>query len=82
MLAEKNQNKHSALNSSFNSLSKWHEPDIRLKPKFSLKILISRHFTQLSHNIKFVFDIESLYFCYHQQNMFVTEEKEIVPKEI
>ena len=25
----KNQNKHSMLNSSFNTLSKWHEPDIR-----------------------------------------------------
>ena len=24
----KNQNKHSTLNSSFNGLSKWHEPDI------------------------------------------------------
>ena len=27
MLAEKNQNKHSTLNSSFDALSKWHEPD-------------------------------------------------------
>ena len=26
--AEKNQNKHSTLNSSFNTLSKWHELDI------------------------------------------------------
>ena len=26
----KNQNKHWTLNSSFNSLSKWHEPDIRI----------------------------------------------------
>ena len=25
----KNQNKHSTLNSTFNALSKWHEPDIR-----------------------------------------------------
>ena len=25
----KNQNKHSTLNSSFNGLSKWHEPDIK-----------------------------------------------------
>ena len=27
----KNQNKHSTLNSLFNALSKWHEPDISLK---------------------------------------------------
>ena len=26
----KNQNKHSTLNSSFNALSKWHEPNIRI----------------------------------------------------
>ena len=33
----KDQNKHSTLNSSFNALSKWHEPDIRIvnsKKKF------------------------------------------------
>ena len=28
MLAEKNQNKHSMLNSSFDALAKWHEPHI------------------------------------------------------
>ena len=57
-------------------------PTFGMKTKFSPKIFGSRHFTQLSHNINFVFDIESLYFCYYQQNMFVTEEKDIVPKEI
>ena len=29
----KNQNKHSTLNSSFDTLSKWHKPDIRLISK-------------------------------------------------
>ena len=28
---EKNQNKHSTLNLSFNALSKWHEPDIKFQ---------------------------------------------------
>ena len=31
MLTEKNQNKHSTLNSSFDALWKWHEPDIILE---------------------------------------------------
>ena len=30
----KNQNNHSTLNSSFNALSKWHEPDIKITSVF------------------------------------------------
>ena len=30
----KNQNNHSTLNSSFNTLSKWHEPDIKITSVF------------------------------------------------
>lgn len=37
----KNQNKHSTLNSSFDTLSKWHEPDIR--EHFLLNCIFTRY---------------------------------------
>ena len=42
----KNQNKHSTINSSFDALSKWHEPDIRFNLK-NFEILYQRKFTQI-----------------------------------
>ena len=52
----KNQNKHSTLNLSFDTLSKWHEPDIRKINKFSYKVYLRLYQTvKFTHHIYWYF---------------------------
>ena len=57
----KNQSKHSTLNSPFDALSKWHEPDINYALSFDSRYH-SRFFVQVEHETTYASSGNNIFF--------------------